>query len=120
MAIKLLLTSKDILEKEFRGSPRGYDALEVDEFLDKVLADYHMIEANSLMEKKEIDSLNEKIKELTKIKNDLEIENGKLNARFSNIKESDDVNSSNMELIKKINKYEKFLYNHGFPPETIK
>ena len=39
MDIKLSLNSKEILEKEFRGVPRGYDPLEVDEFLDKILSD---------------------------------------------------------------------------------
>ena len=60
MSIKLLLTSKEILEKQFRGAPRGYDPLEVDEFLDKVLADYHKVEENDLVGKKEIESLNTK------------------------------------------------------------
>lgn len=120
MDIKLLLSSKEILEKQFRGVPRGYDPLEVDEFLDKVLADYHKVEANSLVDNKEVSNLKEQIETLKKEKHDLEIELGKLKSRFSNIRETDNVNSSNIDLIKKVNKYERYLYNHGIQPETIK
>ncbi len=120
MEVKLLLTSREILEKEFRAVPRGYDALEVDQFLDKVLSDYHKIEENSLVDRKEIDSLKAEIASLKVEKHDLEIELGKFKSRVSNIRETDNVNTSNIELIKKINRYEKFLYNHGFQPENIK
>lgn len=120
MEVKLLLTSKEVLEKQFRGVPRGYDPLEVDEFLDKVLSDYHKVEENALLDKKDILSMKEQIDTLKKEKQQLEIELGKLKSRFSNIRDTDIVNSSNMELIKKINKYEKFLFNHGFQPDTIK
>lgn len=34
------LTSQDVLEKNFRSGLRGYNAVEVDEFLDLVLQDY--------------------------------------------------------------------------------
>ena len=42
--MKLQLTSKEILNKEFKKSVKGYDASEVDAFLDKVLSDYRMID----------------------------------------------------------------------------
>lgn len=34
------LNSKDILEKDFKTSMRGYNQIEVDEFLDKIIKDY--------------------------------------------------------------------------------
>lgn len=120
MAIKLALSSKEILEKVFPGSPRGYDPFLVDEFLDKVLKDYLEVENNFLMKKEEIDALNQKVELLNKEKQKLEIELGKYKERFSNIKASDNVTTDNMDLIKKINKYETFIYKMGYNPHTIK
>ena len=37
---RLLLTPKDILEKEFKIDTRGYRPQEVDKFLDEVISDY--------------------------------------------------------------------------------
>ena len=120
MAVKLKLSSKEILEKNFPGSPRGYNSLLVDEYLDQIIKDYLTIENNALISFDDYDSLvkqNESLKEKVK---ELEIENGKYKARLANIKQSDSVNADNMDLVKKINKYEKFLFNHGFNPNNIK
>ena len=120
MAINLILNSQKILEKVFPGATNGYNPLLVDEFLDMIIKDYLVIEQNALVEQKQIDALNNKINELeAKIKN-LEIENEKYRIRFTNIKENDNVNLDNIELVKKINKYEKFIYNHGYNPQSIK
>ena len=120
MAINLILNSEKILEKVFPGATNGYNALLVDEFLDQILKDYQTIEQNVVVEQKQIDALNNKISELeAKIKN-LEIENEKYKIRFANIKENDNVTLDNIELVKKINKYEKFIYNHGYNPQSIK
>ncbi|MEG0679631.1 MAG: DivIVA domain-containing protein, partial [Carnobacterium sp.] len=35
-----ILTTKDILQKEFKTSMRGYNPTEVDEYLDDVIRDY--------------------------------------------------------------------------------
>lgn len=120
MAIKLTLNSEKILEKVFPSTRNGYDPFEVDSFLDSVLADYRTIENNLLIEKSKYDSLESKIKTLeSKIKS-LEIENERYKARFANIKESDNVTLDNIDLVKKINKYESFLYKLGYNPHTIK
>ena len=120
MAIKLTLSSKEILEKTFVGAPRGYDPFLVDEYLDQIIKDYLVVENNFLMKKEEIDALNAKLEKLNKEKQDLEIELGKYKERFSNIKTTDVVTPDNIELIKKINKYEKFIYKMGYNPHTIK
>ena len=120
MAIKLTLSSKEILEKVFPGAPRGYDPLKVDEFLDVILKDYNKIESNYLMKKEEIDALNQKVETLQKEKQQLEVELGRYKERFSNIKPTDNVNQDNLDLLKKINKYEKFIYSLGYNPHTIK
>ena len=38
------LTSKDILEKEFKKSVKGYNIDQVDQFLDQVMEDYDKFE----------------------------------------------------------------------------
>lgn len=40
MPVKLLLDSNKIYHKEFEGTKPGYDALQVDSFLDIVIQDY--------------------------------------------------------------------------------
>ena len=40
MSEKRLLTKKDILNKKFKKDIKGYDAQEVDYFLDQVIRDY--------------------------------------------------------------------------------
>lgn len=120
MAIKLTLTAKEILDKSFPGVPRGYDPLLVDEFLDKIIKDYVTVENNVLDELSVIAKLTQEVEKLKKEKQDLEIENGKYKERFSNIKATDNVTADNIDLIKKINKYEKFIYQMGYNPKNIK
>lgn len=120
MAIKLKLNSQEILDKVFPSAPRGYDAFSVDEYLDKIIKDYVLVEENVLEDASYVAKLLDDIDKLKKEKQDLEIEVGKYKERFSNIKESDNVTVDNINLIKTINKYERFLYNLGYNPKEIK
>lgn len=120
MAIKLNLNSKEILEMKFPNVPRGYDPLYVDEYLDKIIRDYKIIEANHLIENSEIDSLKTKITALEKENENLKIDNEKYASRLKDINENDNVTTSNIDLIKRINVLEKFLYQHGYIPSQIK
>ncbi|MBB5174515.1 cell division regulator GpsB [Texcoconibacillus texcoconensis] len=56
------LTIKDILEKDFKTSFRGYDQDEVDEFLDQVIKDYEAFE-------KRIESLETEVERFKKESN---------------------------------------------------
>jgi len=120
MAIKLALSSKEILNKVFPQAPRGYDGLAVDEFLDKILSDYRLVEANNLLAKEEIDDLKARIAQLEEQNKTLELQNASYENKLKNIKTNDTVSRDNINLIKKINTYEKFLWNNGFNPNTIK
>ena len=42
MAIKSQLTTKDILDKNFKTAMRGYNQEEVDHFLDSIIQDYEL------------------------------------------------------------------------------
>ena len=120
MAINLKLNSKEILETKFPNVPRGYDPLYVDEYLDKVIRDYKLVEANYLMEKKEIDGYKDRIEALEKENEDLKITISKYEARLKDIKDTDVVTTDNIDLIKRINVLEKFLFQHGYMPDKIK
>lgn len=119
MSRKLLLDSKTILEKQFSGSTPGYNALEVDEYLDRVIRDYETIEANALLDKSEYDSLLKELKMLREENKKLSLENEKYSLRLQNVRPDENVTSDNIELIKKINKYEKFLHDKGFDINKI-
>ena len=69
---RIALSSKEILEKEFKIDARGYRLQEVDKFLDVVIHDYN--EYNSI------------IKELAIKNNQLHEENEKLKSEVRNLK----------------------------------
>ena len=69
---RIALSSKEILEKEFKIDARGYRLQEVDKFLDIVIHDYN--EYNSI------------IKELAIKNNQLHEENEKLKTEVRNLK----------------------------------
>lgn len=120
MAIKLSLSSEQLLEKVFPEAVHGYNALAVDEFIDMIIKDYKEIEKNHLLTKNEFALLNERIENLRKENEDLIVENKSLKKKFDGIKSSDTPNKDNITLLKKINKLETFLWNQGFDPNQIK
>ncbi|WP_034550028.1 cell division regulator GpsB [Carnobacterium funditum] len=61
-----VLTTKDILQKEFKTSMRGYNPTEVDEYLDDVIRDYELYNKELTQLKAENERLLSKVDELTK------------------------------------------------------
>ena len=110
MAIKLNLDSSMILEKQFDGQLRGYNALQVDKFLDLIIKDYKIIEENYLVEKGKVDDLKKDNAELQKQLDQLKIDYSKLKTQVGNIKDSNVVNNENINYVKKIS-----AMNHVFP-----
>ena len=121
MAVKLFLNSQTIINHVFPvTSKNSYDATEVDKFLDVIIQDYRLVETSTLMQTKEYEALKTKNKQLEKDKRNLEVELEKYKARFANIKSDDNVTTDNIEYISRINTLERFLWAHGFNPDTIK
>lgn len=60
------LTAKDILQKEFTKSLRGYDVAEVDEYLDSIIRDYDSYQKDVAYLKNENERLISKVDELSK------------------------------------------------------
>ena len=103
---KILLTTKDILEKEFNFDVRGYRPQEVDKFLDLVIKDY--TEYQSIIKKLAIE-----------IKN-LESENQSLQGEVRDLKSKLDLatsnsgkNVTNLDIIKRISDLEKIVYGEN-------
>ena len=96
---RILLTSKDILNKEFKIDTRGYRPQEVDKFLDVVIRDYNEfgkllkeseLEKRELIEdnirlKQEVRKLQTKIEALSDGSNNVEVNNADLLRRLSNL-----------------------------------
>ena len=120
MAIKLVLSAEQIGNKVFKGVPRGYDSYEVDKYLDQIILDYEKVETNYLLAKSEYENLEKRVDTLETEKHNLEIELGKLKSKYSKIKPTDAVTDDNINLIKRINTLETFLWQNGFNPHNIK
>lgn len=58
--------ARDILQKEFKTKMRGYDPVEVDEFLDGIIKDYEMFNRELLELREENHRLVAKVDQLTK------------------------------------------------------
>lgn len=57
---------KDILQQEFKTKMRGYDPVEVDEFLDNIIKDYETYSKELLALQEENDRLSAKVAQLSK------------------------------------------------------
>lgn len=132
MAEKKTLTEKEILNKKFKKDIKGYDAQEVDQFLDLVIKDY-------LTFQKEISALNatiasykdkeSKLEEksnsndvlfLKKRIHELELENASYKNKMGGLEANDKVNVENIDYIKRIRQLETFIWQLGFDPTTLK
>lgn len=118
--ICLQLNSKELLNKTFKSASPGYNALDVDEFLDKIILDYKAVESNFLSDKNYIISLKNEVSKLRKNVETLEIENKSLKAKIGGISDISKANSSNIEIIKRVSALEKALWKLGVNPTNIK
>jgi DivIVA domain-containing protein len=100
---RILLTGKDILEKEFKIDTRGYRPQEVDKFLDVIIRDYEEFFAI--------------IKEIENEKKDLIEENIKLKQEIRNLRTKIEVlredtgnDVNNADLLRRLSNLEKIIY----------
>lgn len=128
------LTAKEILNKKFSKDVKGYDASEVDEFLDQIIADYEALtlsigekdaKINALENEirsisPEFDSSKEKMKAMGERVKELELENASLKNKLDGIKPGDKVNAENLEWIQRCRKLEKLLYQQGLTDADIR
>jgi DivIVA domain-containing protein len=126
------LTEKEILNKKFPKDIKGYDAAEVDLFLDQIIKDYGTFQKEISAMNAEILSLKGKLHQieqanakpdvvaLRKRIHALELENASMKNKLVGIQEGDKVSSENMEYIKRIRMLENFIWQLGFDPKTLR
>ena len=102
---RIILSSKEILEKEFKIDARGYRLQEVDKFLDLVIHDYN--EYNSI------------IKELAIKNNQLHEENENLKNEVRNLRSDlealkhTEKEVTNVDLIRRVSQLEKIILGNS-------
>ena len=101
---RVVLSSRDILEKEFKIDTRGYRLKEVDQYLDVIISDYEKFYSiiNDL-EKEKADLLGE----IMNLKQ--EMRNMKMNAEIAR-NNSDIPEVTNVDLLRRLSKLEKMVY----------
>ncbi len=101
---RIVLTSRDILEKEFKIDTRGYRPQEVDKFLDLVIKDYE--EYNSI-----IHDLEREKKQLVEDNISLKQEVRNLKTKIDVLADSDNGGTTtNADMLRRISKLEKIIY----------
>ena len=100
---RIILTSRDILEKEFKIDTRGYRPQEVDRFLDMIIKDYE--EMNSI-----IHDLEKEKKKLIEDNISLKQDIRNLKTKIEVLSESDGGNTTNADMLRRISKLEKIIY----------
>lgn len=99
----VLLTVKDILDKEFKIDTRGYRPQEVDKFLDLIIKDY---EEFSNM----ISSLENEKKELIDDNIKLKQEVRNLRTKLEVVKENANEEITNADILRRLSNIEKVIY----------
>ena len=101
---RILLSSKDILEHEFKFDTKGYRPQEVDKYLDVIIHDYE--EFDRIIQ----DYENEK-KELIEDNIRLKQEIRRLRTQMEALKDvAKEPNNNNADLLRRVSNLEKFIY----------
>lgn len=100
---RLLLTPKDILEKEFKIDTRGYRPQEVDKFLDAIISDYEeMISVVRDLEREKKVLIDENIRLKQEVRN--------ARTKLDVLRESGNNDVSNADLLRRLSSLEKIVY----------
>lgn len=94
------LTAKDILQKEFTKSMRGYSTAEVDEYLDSIIRDYDSYQKDVVYLKNENERLISKVDELTK----------QLALSKKNLPTNPGSGVTNFDILKRLSNLEKHVF----------
>lgn len=119
----LKLSAKEINSKEFSGKNGGYDALQVDRYLDLIVNDYIAFEQFANNYKKLKSSYDDLLKTCQMYKDKLsesEYQKALIKEELSLLKQNNGGNTSNIELLQRISSLEQALYNLGKDPSKIK
>jgi len=104
---RIVLTSRDILEKDFKIDTRGYRPQEVDRFLDVIIKDYEeMAKMITELEKEKKEIVEENIR--------LKQENRNLRTKIDLVSEESESSSgtTNADVLRRISNLEKIIYGN--------
>lgn len=119
MPLKLKLDSNKIYHKEFEGTKPGYNALQVDSFLDVVIKDYETMETYVNSAEQTIDELTKMNKMLKDRLSQVEATNAVMSEKLKDISDNDNASLSNLDLLKRISALEQALYKAGINPNSV-
>lgn len=119
MSLKLKLDANKIYHKEFEGTKPGYNALQVDSFLDTVIKDYETIESFVISAEQTIDELTKMNKMLKDRLTQIEASNAVMSEKLKNISDNENASLSNLDLLKRISALEQALFKAGINPNTV-
>ena len=101
---RILLTVKDILEKNFKIDTRGFRPQEVDKFLDIVIRDYE--EWANIVNELEAEK-NDLLNDNMRLKQEIRLLKTKLDVASSS---ETNVGSSNADVLRRLSNLEKIIY----------
>ncbi len=100
---RILLTVKDILDKEFKIDTRGFRPQEVDKFLDVIIRDYE--EFIKIIQEMELDK-KDLIEDNIRLKQEIRT----LKMKLDVVKETPSVEINNADLLRRLSNLEKIIY----------
>ncbi len=113
-------SSKSILDKVFSSSEKGYDPYEVDCFLDEIISDYQLLEANGTITEAKYASLVADLNTLRNENQKMKIELESYKKRYDGLSTTKNVSKENIDYLTRIGKLEKVLFDLGIDPASIK
>ncbi|HFM5802335.1 TPA: cell division regulator GpsB [Enterococcus faecium] len=99
----LVYSPKDILQQEFKTKMRGYDPVEVDEFLDNIIKDYETYSKELLALQEENDRLSAKVAQLSKTQ-------GAAQTRVQQTEEPKSAAVTNFDILKRLSNLEREVF----------
>ena len=114
------LSEEAILSKVFVANVKGYDPDEVDAFLDLIIADYRQFNRAYAENKEYIVQLETQNRRIREDLQKSEQERARLKTRFEGLKDTDQPNTGNIDLLTRIGKLEAEVYRLGGNPRDIK
>ena len=113
MANKLNYDGKSLLNIKFSPDQKGYDSLEVDQVLDKIINDYETLTSTINDLTKKAEEQKSKYDELKKEYERVKLQMATLEKKFDALKRVSNVNDDNYTLVNKVAAYERVLHRKG-------
>ena len=102
---RIELTSRDILEKDFKIDTRGYRLKEVDQYLDLIIQDYETLIEIIKQQEKDKDALTDEVLRLKQ-----QLRDANINVEIAKANNKEQNTYSNLDILKRLSNLEKTIY----------